>query len=226
MKYELIFMDLDETLFDFAKAEKAALAETFSELGVPHTAESTAIYERINKGLWRMLERGEIRLEQLKSERFRLFFQEMRLDMNSTEASRIYIGYLSRGIHPLEGAVELCSYLAGKYRLVILSNGIWDVQLPRVANSPIASYMEGIVVSEEAGIGKPDPRIFEYACDKFSFHEKAKILMVGDSAGSDIRGGMNFGIDTIWINPTGIPAPDGITPTYEVRNLDGIRNIL
>jgi 2-haloacid dehalogenase len=226
MKYGLIFMDLDETLFDFTRAEKAALELTFSELGIPHSPQSTSTYERINKGLWRMLERGEIKLEALKSERFRIFFQEMGLSLDARSASDVYIGHLSRGIHPLEGSVELCAYLAEKYRVVILSNGIRDVQIPRIGNSPIAPYVEGIVVSEEAGAGKPDPRIFEYACDRFDFHEKSRMVMVGDSIASDIMGGIQFGIDTIWVNPAANPAPEGVKPTYEVRDLDAIREIL
>lgn len=225
-KYEFLFVDLDETLFDFGRAEREALKATFAELGVPHSAESTSMYERINKNLWRALERGEIRLDLLKSERFRLFFEEMRLSLDAEKASRFYIGQLSLGIYPLKGAVELCAYLAGKYRLAVLSNGIRDVQLPRILNSPIAGLVEGIVVSEEAGASKPDTRMFEYACGKFDFHDKAKMLMIGDSAVSDIQGGMNFGIDTIWVNPAGLAAPEGIRPTFEVRDLDAIRKIL
>jgi HAD superfamily hydrolase (TIGR01509 family) len=112
--------------------------------------------------------------------------------------------------------------LARGRRLVVLSNGIKDVQVPRIRNSPLAAYIEALVVSEEAGVGKPDPGIFEHACKVLGFHDKQGMLMVGDSLASDIQGGANFGIDTCWYNPGRRENSSELRPTYEVDSLAAI----
>lgn len=185
-----------------------------------------ASYEGINRELWAGLERGEIDIGRLKVERFRLLFEGAGLSVDPEAFSDRFASWLSRGVYPLDGAVELCAWLSARSRLVILSNGIRDVQLARVGGSPLAGFIERIIVSEEAGVGKPDPGIFEYACDRINYHEKGSMLMVGDSLGSDIRGGANFGIDTCWFNPGHRANGTALRPTYEADALSAIPDLL
>ena len=51
-------------------------------------------------------------------------------------------------------------------------------------------------------------------------------MIVGDSLTSDIQGGINFGIDTCWYNPNKIENKAEITPTYEIYNLNELKDIL
>lgn len=55
---------------------------------------------------------------------------------------------------------------------------------------------------------------------------KSEVLMVGDSLTSDIRGGFDYGIDTCWYNPAGLPLQGAATPTYEIRRLDELLSIV
>ncbi|MCX7027888.1 MAG: YjjG family noncanonical pyrimidine nucleotidase [Spirochaetes bacterium] len=225
-EYRLVFMDADETLFDFARAETFALSEVFNQFGL--AADETALrqYDAINKECWRKFERGEMDQAALKVERFRLLFETMGAGIDPAEFGLAYLDWLSKGGFLLEGAEELCEYLSGKYRLALVTNGIAQVQEQRFDASPIRKYFEAIVISEEAGYSKPNPDIFEYACGLVDYHAKDRMIIVGDSLNSDIAGGAAFGIDTCWLNPKGSPRTPGIVPTYEIADLFGLRALL
>ncbi|GHI00813.1 YjjG family noncanonical pyrimidine nucleotidase [Neobacillus kokaensis] len=219
MKYETIIFDIDETLFDFGKAEENALRKVFQEFGIPSGAKLyRESYEKCNKPLWRELEQGFITLEELKVERFRRLFFHEGLDIDASEFSRVFLEYLGQGTYLIPGAVELISSLED-YQLAVITNGFGDVQKARIAGSPLAQAFEQIIVSEEAGIQKPEKGIFEYAFSKLGISNKDKVLMVGDSLTSDIQGGVNVGIDTCWFNPHQKENTNGVNPTYEIRDL-------
>jgi YjjG family noncanonical pyrimidine nucleotidase len=224
--YDLVLIDLDETLFDFKKAEALALLEACKAFKLGPLEPIAFEYERINKGLWNRLERGEIELPELKVERFRLLSDKLALGIDPSALSAVYIDHLSRGIFPFEGAEEICRYLAGKYPLVIVTNGIREVQLPRIRNSFLGKLVSAVVVSEEAGFSKPEPEIFEYALRAVRHRRREGVIMIGDSLSSDIQGGIGFGIDTCWVNLKGGRNETNIHPRFEVRGLGELRDIL
>jgi 2-haloacid dehalogenase len=225
--YTIVFLDLDDTLLDFAAAEREALAGTFADFGLELSPDAARVYEEKNKALWKALERGEIDQGRLKVERFRQCFDELGLKLDAAAVSAAYIRRLGRCAMPLPQAQASCAYLAAKYRLALITNGIAEVQHPRIQASPFASLIELVVVSEEAGCGKPDPAIFGYACERLGFFDKAAMIMVGDSLASDVQGARNFGIDSCWLNPSAKERPAGSPePSYELRSLEELRGIL
>lgn len=225
-KYEFVFLDADETLFDFKRAERYALSCACVQFGVEASEELARTYDRINSGLWALLEKGELDSGTLKVRRFGLLFRELGLEVDAESFSRVYIEWLSKADFLLPGAEDLCAYLYGKYTLVIVTNGFRDVQVPRIQSSAIRGYIGAVVVSEEAGCGKPDRAIFEYASSLVGARDKGRMIMVGDSLSSDIQGGINFGMDTCWLNASGKSNDSGIRPRYEVSSLENIKDIL
>ena len=134
--------------------------------------------------------------------------------------------YLSEGSFLYEESLELVKDLAKNYRLTIITNGLCAVQDNRIKKSVIAEYFEDIVVSEEIGVSKPNPEIFQHALNNINYPHKNKVLMVGDSLRSDIQGGINFGIDTCWFNPGLNLNETGIEPTYTISDLTELKEIL
>lgn len=120
----------------------------------------------------------------------------------------------------------MCKYLYGKYKLGIVTNGMKEVQYSRIGKSPIGKYIDKIIISEEVGISKPNPGIFEYALKELGAEDKEEAIMVGDSLSADIQGGINFGIDTCWVNLKNDAPNDKIKPKYVVTKLEEICNIL
>ena len=225
MQYQVVLFDADGTLFDFARAESYALEEAFRELGLGYRSEFLRVYEVINHEAWRRFERGEITSQELRILRFTQFRAKLGMQTDPERLSRTYLAWLARAEFLLEGARELVEALAGKVRLAIVTNGLKDVQRGRFGRSPIRTYFEEIVISEEVGAQKPDPVIFEHTLRRLDHTDKSSVLMVGDSLSSDIQGGVNFGIDTCWYNPGHAEAPRSPTPRHVIHTLDQLLSI-
>ncbi len=217
--YDHILMDADDTLFDFRKAELCALAETFALYGIPFEAELLKAYDAINAGLWKALEQGTLTQEALRTERFRLLFEALGIPEDSGAFSDSYVTALGRGTFLLPDAEPVMAALSRRCRVTILTNGIAAVQRARISGSAIAPYVHALVISEEAGCSKPSPAIFAHALKTAGIQDKNRVLVVGDSLTSDIRGGADAGLDTCWYNPSGAPAPAGLQPTHTIRRL-------
>ena len=101
-----------------------------------------------------------------------------------------------------------------------------EVQYSRVENSAIGKYIDKIIVSDDIGISKPNAGIFEYALKELGTEDKKKSIMVGDSLSADIQGGINFGIDTCWVNLKNEYSDGKIKPKYTVTSLEEIYRIL
>ena len=218
-KYHTIIFDIDDTLMDFSISEQAALTNAFTEYEMPTGfIDMHDSYRAISKILWNDLEQGEISLNDLGVERFRRLFMEHGTDKDPHAFSSSYLRYLGNETHLMEGAIEALEGLTD-CRLAIMTNGFGEVQKARLQNSPIGELFEEIIISEEAGYQKPDPGIFHYAFSKLDNPSKEHTIIIGDSLTSDIQGGINFGIDTVWFNPKGKANAAGIQPTYEIRDL-------
>jgi len=227
MKYEIIIFDADETLFDFKRSERDAFKNTMLEFNIDYDENyHLKVYSEINAAIWKELEIGLITQEKLKIERFKRLSDSLKTELNEVEFAKSYMKHLSFASFLYDNSIDIVENLHKDYRLIIITNGLKDVQDKRIRKSIIAKYFEDIVISEEICVSKPDPKIFEHALSNINHTDKSKVLIVGDSLTSDIQGGINFGIDTCWFNPNKIINKLGINPTYEISNLMELNDIL
>jgi len=227
MKYKIILFDADETLFDFKKSEETALENTLLSLGCPYDKKYyLSLYKSINDKMWIDLEKGKISADKLKVERFRQYLRVLNLQLDPLEVSNLYEKELSEASFSYEESLSVVKYLHKNFRLFIVTNGLAFVQRNRLKKSPLFPYFEDIIISEEVSVSKPDSKIFEIALEKAKFYDKKSVLMIGDSLSSDIKGGINFGIDTCWLNKDGKINNTGIIPTYEIKSLWDVKIIL
>ena len=205
-----ILFDLDDTLFDFHADEHVALTKTFAEMQIPLDDAVCARYSVINLAQWKALERGEITREQVKLRRFELLFAELGYGAEQAAlAAKIYHKRLAEDFHYMEGAPELLEELTGKYRMFLISNGTLSVQEGRLAKSGIGRYFDGIFISEVLGAEKPSREFFDLAFAEITDFDPVQAVIVGDSLTSDIQGGINAGVRTIWLNPkAALPDPE------------------
>lgn len=196
-----ILFDLDDTLFDFQKAERLALSRTLKELGIEPEEKILRRYNELNLAQWKRLERGELTLDQVKTERYRLLFGELGIEESPKKATAIYEKFLSTGHFFIEGAPELLETLAPRYHLYLVSNGTPHVQHGRLASSGIEYYFDGIFISLEIGYKKPDREFFDWCFARIPGFSRDAAVIVGDSLTSDIQGGKNAGIRTVWFHP-------------------------
>lgn len=229
MSYEIILFDADDTLFDYTAAEGYALSHAFQQHELACDDDVIESYRRINQQLWNELEQGLITIDALRVERFTRLWAEhsMSVAVHPNDFSADYLRHLSAGAFLIDGAVVLCNELLAKgYRLAVITNGFKEVQFGRIGRSELSDAFEHIIVSEDAGVQKPSAGIFDYAFDKLNIRDKSKVLIVGDSLSSDIRGGFLYGIDTCWFNPAGKLNTTDIQPTYEISKLSELIAIL
>lgn len=224
-KYGGIFFDADDTLFDYPRAERAALKACLREFPIGLELRIfLESYRRHNLDVWRAFERGETDQVRLRVERFRRVAAELALaDLPLERISVYYLEALS-GQSPLfPGALATVRSLARRYPLALITNGIASVQRRRFAASPITRFFKAVIISEEVGIAKPDSRIFAPALEATGL-AAADVLFVGDSVTSDMAAARNAGMDFCWLNPGRMPVPTGFAPAFvieAIRELPG-----
>ena len=221
-----VLFDLDDTLFDFHKAEKIALTKTLVHFGIDPTEETLALYSTINAAHWKRLELGEISREEVKVGRYRELFKTIGVECDPVKATAYYESMLAIGHYFMPGAPELLEELYGKYRLYIVSNGTAKVQEGRIGSSGIAKYMDGIFISQILGANKPDKQFFDICFAEILDFSLSETVIIGDSLSSDIKGGINAGIITVWFNPKGIENDNDIKPDYTIKELSEVPGLL
>ena len=217
--FDILLLDLDDTILDFHKAEGIAIRKTFSFFGIDPTDEVVARYRVINKEHWERLERKELEREQVLVGRFAQLFAELGVKADPTACARQYEQFLSQGHWFLPGAEEALKALSAKYRLFLVSNGTAIVQNGRLDSSGIRKYFEKIFISQEIGANKPDIRYFDAVFAQIPDFDKSRAIIVGDSLSSDILGGINAGIAACWVNPHHKSANPAIAADYEIERL-------
>lgn len=221
-----VLFDLDDTLFDFHKAEKIALTKTLVHFGIDPTEETLALYSTINAAHWKRLELGEISREEVKVGRYRELFETIGVECDPVKATAYYESMLAIGHYFMPGAPELLWELYGKYRLYIVSNGTAKVQEGRIGSSGIAKYMDGIFISQILGANKPEKQFFDICFAEIPDFSLSETVIIGDSLSSDIKGGINAGITTVWFNPKGIENDSDIKPDYTIKELSEVPGLL
>jgi len=219
MKYSWLLFDADGTLFDFERAAALALAESFAQFGHAYAPKYLPIYNEINLREWRDFEAGKVSWAELPTKRFATFFAAIGIEADPAAFSTGYLRHLSTHTDLLDGAAEVVARLAKVSRLMIITNGLQDVQRPRFAAASISRHFEDFVISEEVRAAKPDPRIFAEAFRRMGHPPKDEVLIIGDSLTSDIKGGNDFGIDTCWYNPRHKPCDQDVEIRHEIQRL-------
>lgn len=224
--FEFLFIDLDDTILDFQKAEHIALCKTLEYFGLNPTPEVCTRYSQINREHWERLERKELTREQVLVGRFAQLFREANIQVIPEQCARQYESNLSVGHYFLPGAPEALERLSKKYKLYLTSNGTSKVQAGRLESANVRHYFQDIFISQDIGINKPDREYFLRCFARIPGFDPAKAMIVGDSLSSDILGGNNVGIATCWVNPGHKPRRADVPVDYEIESLSQLDRLL
>ena len=203
---ETLFFDLDNTLLDFNRAERAAIAKTLKSFHIVPEPSVLKRYSELNLAQWKLLE-------------------QLNVDIPAKEAAHTYETLLAQGHYFIDGAEELLETLYGQYRMYLVTNGTLSVQKGRLKSSGISRYFEGIFISEELGYNKPGREYFDCCFSRIPDFHKETAVIIGDSLTSDIQGGINAGIRTIWFNPSHEKTSE-IIPDHEFDSLMKLPELL
>ena len=242
-QYKAVFIDWDDTIGDFVGAAKLALQDMYEKYNLSEYfasfEEFFLLYKPHNIELWDKYGKDLVTKEYLSFDRFffplmhgsrvgeRLKVKGERQDVAALaeQLSEDFLNMTTARFSLLPGAEELVRYLAAKYPLTVVTNGFVEVQYEKFDKSGLRDCFSHIVLSEEVGCQKPNPRIFEEAL-RMNGLQAEDVVMIGDSWNSDIQGAINAGIDQIWIRKSKDPLHEGQTATYLVQSLSEVMEIL
>ena len=228
-RYTTLLLDADETLFDFLKAERASLEKVLSSRGLPYGEEILRRYHTINDALWHAFERGEISKEDIKKTRFAKLAKESGFpaEIDTDAINAAYLRQLGESDFLLPGARQFLETLfAAGFDLALITNGVAKTQLRRLEKSGLSPLFSHVFVSEAVGAQKPLPAFFDVVLRTIDETDKGKVLVIGDSLQSDIRGAVNAGLDSVWYNPKGAANDAGVPVTLEARTYEEIEAFL
>lgn len=222
--YRYLLIDNDDTLMDFHLAEQHALGDTLRRHGIPDSEDILSQYHAINQALWKALERGETTQAKLKVERFRQLLAALGKDESrATELGEDFATALGNYNFLLPGAEAFLRRVSAAMPVALITNGLSRIQRSRLATSPLTPMLSAVIISEEAGVAKPDPRLAFLSMEALGCTDPRQAVLMGDSLSSDVGCARAAGIDSIWLAPAGQASP---LPTWTVHSLEEAQRIL
>ncbi|GGH81052.1 putative hydrolase of the HAD superfamily [Filimonas zeae] len=229
-EYKHIFFDLDHTLWDFEANARDTLRELYAhnQLEARGVHDMTLFFERYsfhNDRLWDRYTKGFIKQEELRWKRMWFTLLDFKIgdEPLSKTMSVQFLDRLPYRTNLFPYTVEILNYLRDKgYRMHLITNGFDEVQRCKLESSNLTSYFEEMFTSQRCNSLKPHKEIFEYAL-KATGASVSESIMIGDNLDADIQGGMNAGLDTVFVNHLNVTPH--VQPTYTVLHLKELEAI-
>jgi len=214
-----VFFDLDHTLWDFDKNS----ALTFNKIFKMHNVaidlnDFLSFYEPINLDYWKLYREEKIDKASLRYNRLNDTFNKISFHADSTLINKLsedYITYLSSFNHLFDDAHDVLNYLKSKYQLHIITNGFQEVQENKLRNSNIHHFFNSVTDSEQVGVKKPNPKIFNFALNIADANPETSV-MIGDNMEADVLGALDFGMEAIYFN---------LRETNEAQSIKQVNNL-
>ena len=207
MHHNFLF-DLDQTLLDFHASEYKALGIVLRSNGLSFSDGIYRAFREYNKALWLELEKGAISRTELFTKRFLDVFSRCEGDSSGLDPLKVndeFIRTMSVNGVLMDGALEFAAKVKETIpgaRIYIASNGATVNAKGRIASTGLDRYTDGLFISDEMGVTKPDAAFFEICLERIG-EPKASCIMIGDSLTSDMLGAKNASLDSVWFMPSG-----------------------
>jgi len=225
-----VLFDVDDTLFDRNGAQGMVLElivkqlpQVFDAFEMEHVLEAFAESDRLTT---EDFEAGAPS-EGLREARNRLFLRLLGIQEDYADAiTDIYVRDYPTLNAPVLGAMSLVKELSRRFQIGVVSNGFPDVQYRKLETLGLRNIFSCIVLSEEVGIRKPDPRIFSHATDLLDVLPP-ECLYVGDSYTNDVVGAKTAGMLSCWLNRGGpMPENEELQADIMISDLKELAEIL
>jgi HAD superfamily hydrolase (TIGR01549 family) len=236
MGYKNLIFDADHTLIYYTADERDALKRIFNEIGLSYTEEMLDRCHYLSEFTWTETGLYDVANERIQREYHSLYkshlellftriFTEFPCSFSPLKAGEMLLKYLEDGANSMDGAEETVRRLKEEkgYKIYIATNGLTAIQTGRLKR--FSDYIDGLFISEEMNVIKPNPSFFEKILEKLDCTAQ-DCLMIGDSLSSDIVGANGVRMDGCWFNPQAKPNLSGVTPRYEIKHLNELLKIL
>lgn len=200
---DIFLLDMDDTLLDFEKAERAGVFDTFRAIGLTADDCVAARFHEINDALWKALERGEIERERIVYKRFEILFAEYGIAKDAHGAADVYFEALALHCYPFEGMREFLAELKKRGRIYIVTNGSRYIQRRHLEDGGILPSCDGVFISEEIGHYKPSEGYCDYVRAHIAGFERERAVYLGDSLTADKVCADRLGVQFVRYLPRG-----------------------
>lgn len=229
---KVVFMDIDDTIYDYLAFVKKAIKDGFEKYGLhPYSDDLILLYNEINNQIWKGAEYHNLMVQELNSICWNLFFKEIGISFDSRLFEDYFCGELYRSAIFEPNALELIQYLNEKYIMCIASNAPYEQQINRLKIGGIDSFFSHVFISSKIGAKKPDKAFFDYCFrelqkDGYENLMPEETIIIGDTITSDIVGGRNYGMETCLYTRGQKYNLDYIEADYIISDLADIMEIL
>lgn len=239
-KYEVILFDLDDTLIDNLENVRYAYKKMVESVGETYTEEGFRRWYELDKKFWldfhdnkisvpeEYRQPQELFVKYVRSLRYQIFFEGRITLEKAFEINELFLKSLNEIVVPIDGAYEVLQYLHDRYKLVIATNGPTSAVESKLGKINCLDFIDYIFSADmtKQKVTKPKKEYFDELMDYIEYHDKDKMLIIGDSLHSEVKGGMNSGIDSCWFNPGNKELSDEYQPTMIIDSLKKLTKIL
>jgi HAD superfamily hydrolase (TIGR01549 family) len=227
--YQVLLIDLDGTVVDYARTEADALAKVHAEFFSRSATfrEFAAEFHAGNGALWEAYRRGDLDLDDLRAERFAQLLRRMATTASLSAVVARFEAELGRCVTMFPEAWSALRSLRRLARLVLVTDGISAVQHAKLSRCRLRRFFDRVVISSEVGYRKPQPALLYRALDQAGANPRGA-LVVGDSGPSDGAGAYAAGLDFCWVNRTDQPqhAAGPVPARFQVPDLRALAALL
>ncbi|MEU6487684.1 HAD family hydrolase [Streptomyces sp. NPDC046887] len=206
MAIRAVLWDIDDTIFDYASADRAGMLHQLRAEGL------TAGYGSVDQALtrwkeltlvhWRRFEAGGISFEDQRRDRVRDFVGTALTDPEADDWFARYLTHYEAAWELFPDTLPVLELLAADYRHAVLSNSSAHNQERKLRILGVRDRFEALLCAAELGVAKPAPEAFHAACDALRL-PPAEVAYVGDQPDIDARGAVEAGLTGIWLDRAG-----------------------
>lgn len=221
-----LLVDIDDTVVDWigpahdAVVTSIATHPSFAERDPSAVADRFMEIVEETHALWMD---GELSVDQLRAERIRRLVRETGNEIDRDEALVLADAYRRAYLaarRPVAGAGELLAEVRRLgARVVAVTNNLVSEQEDKLRHTNLRHLFDDLVISEAAGVNKPDPVIFEIAL-RAAGAAPSEAVMLGDSWENDVVGALGMGIAAAWLDRRGLGVPDPNVPVLALSSLE------
>ena len=221
-----VLVDVDDTILDFSLCAKADIKMCLEKFGLPYSDHLFETFEKRNNKYWQDIEKGLLTVAELRRIRWTSIFSELGIEADGQAFELEFIEHLKDFAIPIEGAEKMLSYLHSRYDVHIVSNATHEQQGKRLADAGLDRYVDRVFTSFDLGAVKPTREYFDACFARMDGVKPDESIIIGDSLSADIKGALDYGIHTCWLNRKNRPQDEDCVPDFTISSLSEIFDIL
>ncbi|MFD4003731.1 HAD family hydrolase [Streptomyces rubiginosohelvolus] len=226
MPIRAVLWDIDDTIFDYAGADRTGMRQHLGLAGLPgayaSVDEALDAWKAITVRHWARVAAGETDFLGQRRDRVREFLSRAMTDAEADDWFAGHVTHYEAAWALFPDVLPVLDRLVPAYRHAILSNSSTDHQHRKLTALGVRDRFEVMVCAVELGMSKPEAGAFHAACEALAL-EPHEVAYVGDEPDIDASGAVAAGLTGIWLDRRG---RGGRSDLVRITGLDQLPGLL